>query len=54
MTSKQVKIAVHNDAFSREELPESIPTVDEWPQADTSDLERAYQYQSTIDAQFES
>lgn len=33
--------------------PEDWPTSDELPQADTVDLEQAYQYQSTIDQDFE-
>lgn len=34
--------------------PENIPTLDELPQADVSDLVQAYQYQRTIDEEFES
>ncbi len=32
----------------------SLPTLNELPQADTTDLEQAYQYQRTIDEDFES
>lgn len=40
--------------FVVETEPEKWPTLDELPQADTTDLEKAYQYQSTVDADFES
>ncbi len=33
--------------------PEDWPTLDELPQADTTDMEQAYQYQSTVDSDFE-
>lgn len=37
-----------------ETAPEKWPTLDEMPETDTRDLERAAQYQSTVDADFES
>lgn len=43
MTRAQVQKALLIGAFNHEELPQNIPTLDEFPETDTSDLVRKYQ-----------
>lgn len=45
---------IERDELVHHTKPEDWPTVDELPEADTRDLERAAQYQSTVDKDFES